>query len=194
MTGLCLVADDLTGALDSAVAFCGCLGPIPVHLGAPHAFDGVHAAIDLSTRYAHASVAIERTSRVADRLARADIAFEKIDSRLRGPWAVELATLMRSGVFACCVMAPTFPAQGRFTLNGRQMVRAVEGTLSPEPVDPLETMQALGLRAESVRAADAAAVFGALNATAAAPAVLLFDASTIGPAVSKVATGASLGG
>jgi microsomal dipeptidase-like Zn-dependent dipeptidase/uncharacterized protein YgbK (DUF1537 family) len=178
MTGLYLVADDLTGALDSAVAFCGCLGPIPVHLGAPHAFDGVHAAVDLATRDAHASIAIERTSRVAARLARADIAFKKIDSRLRGHWAVELATLMRSGVFACCVMAPAFPAQGRFTLKGRQMVRAVDGTLTAEPVDPLETIQALGLRALSVRAADAAAVFGALNATAATPAVLLFDAST----------------
>jgi uncharacterized protein YgbK (DUF1537 family) len=195
MTGLYLVADDLTGALDSAVAFCGRLGPIPVHLGAPHDSDGLHAAVDLATRDARASVAIERTSQVTARLAGAAIAYKKIDSRLRGHWAVELATLMHSGAFAYCVMAPAFPAQGRFTLNGRQMVRATDGTLTMEPVDPLEAMRALGLRSEPVRAGNAAATLAALNATTEKPAVLLFDASTDAElkAIVEAATPSQLG-
>ena len=59
-----------------------------------------HAAVDLATRDVHPSVAAAITSGVAERLARADIAFKKIDSRLRGNWALELATLIQSDAFA----------------------------------------------------------------------------------------------
>jgi uncharacterized protein YgbK (DUF1537 family) len=178
MSGLYLVADDLTGALDSAVAFCGRLGPIPVFLGAPHDLNGPHAAVDLATRDVHADVAVARTFLVADRLAHADIAFKKIDSRLRGNWSVELAALMRSGAFDLCVMAPAFPAQGRITLNGRQFVCAPNGSLVMEPVDPIAILRGLGLTVVAGKTVDAAAILEALSAIRVEPVVLIFDAST----------------
>ena len=49
-------------------------------------------------------------------------AFKKIDSLLRGNTFAEIAWLMGSGHFAGVVFAPAFPAQGRFTAQGRHWV------------------------------------------------------------------------
>lgn len=156
MKRLVLVADDLTGALDSAAAFCGRFGPIPVHFGVPDSPAGPHAAIDLATRDADSSTARQRAAAAAPLLAEADLAFRKVDSRLRGPWAVELATQMQREEFAACAMAPAFPAQGRTTVDGRQHVMASDGSACVEPVEPLQAMRELGLHVVPVRAGEAA--------------------------------------
>ncbi|MDH5540859.1 MAG: hypothetical protein OEY03_15760, partial [Rhizobacter sp.] len=75
MSGLFLVADDLTGALDSAASFCGRLGPIPVWLDLPQGSMPAHAAVDLATRDADAAFALQAMTGAAPQLARADIAF-----------------------------------------------------------------------------------------------------------------------
>ncbi len=152
MSGLYLAADDLTGALDSAVPFCGEFGPIPVFLGAPHDDRGPHAAVDLATRDASSEFAMLSVAHIAHRMATADIAYKKIDSLLRGHWAIELAGLMKAMAFRLCIFAPAFPSQGRTTRLGRQIVRAADGSLSAiVPVDPVEALGRLGLRV--VRAA-----------------------------------------
>lgn len=175
MSGLYLVADDLTGALDSAVSFCGSLGPIPVFLGAPHDPSTGHAAVDLATRDANAEFASLATLRVARRLAAADIAYKKIDSRLRGHWAIELAALMGTGAFNTCVCAPAFPSQGRTTLNGRQLVRAADGSSSAIAVDLVGALRSLGLHVVCASAPDQAE----LNASVSSgPCVVVFDAAT----------------
>jgi uncharacterized protein YgbK (DUF1537 family) len=179
MTRLLLVADDLTGALDSAASFCGRFGPIPIHFGMPDSPLGPQAAIDLATRDAAPSIAATRSAAVAPLLAQADVAFKKVDSRLRGPWAVELAAAMRHGGFSMCIMAPAFPAQGRTTVDGRQRVVASDGSVCVEPVDPLQAMREQGLHVVPVRAGQAAEAL-TLHAPgngARAP-VFLFDAST----------------
>jgi len=179
MTGLVLVADDLTGALDSAAAFSGRFGTIPVHLGLPHAQLGEHAAIDLATRDTDASTAGRRAATAAALLADADIAFKKIDSRLRGPWAVELAATLQAAAFRMCVMAPAFPAQGRRTVGGRQHVVAADGSSCVEPVDPLHALRELGVHVVPVRTGEAAVALNAFvpGVPGSVP-VFLCDAST----------------
>jgi len=177
MTSLVLVADDLTGALDSAAAFSGRFGTIPVHLGVPQERLGEHAAIDLATRDSDASTAGRRAAAAAAAalLAEADIAFKKIDSRLRGPWAAELAATLQAGAFRMCVMAPAFPAQGRITVGGRQYIVASDGSCCIEPVDPLQALRELGVQVVPVRAGEAAEES---RAFAAGAPVFLCDAST----------------
>lgn len=149
MSALYLVADDLTGALDTAASFCQTFGPIPVYLGMPRDQVGPHAAVDLATRDADAAFAVRANLSVVRPLAAADIAFKKIDSLLRGHWAIELAALLRSGLFRSCVMAPAFPGQGRTTVRGRQVVSASGASSYTVEVDPAERLRQLNLTVTS---------------------------------------------
>src|SRR5215469_17817769 len=111
-----LLADDLTGALDSAAWFVPVVGPIPV-VWRDHDIP-IHAAIDSGTRDAYAQETIER---FAPLVASGAPAFKKIDSLLRGHAAPEIAACAR--YFDRMVIAPAFPAQGRITRGGKQLVR-----------------------------------------------------------------------
>ena len=111
-----LLADDLTGALDSAAWFVPVCGPIPV-VWRDHDIPP-NAAIDSGTRDAYAPGAIER---FAPLLVDGAPAFKKIDSLFRGHVALEIAACARH--FERVVIAPAFPAQGRITRGGRQLVR-----------------------------------------------------------------------
>ncbi len=122
MPTLRLLADDLTGALDSAARFVPLVGPVPIMLR-----DGPvppTAAIDSATRACDASTAAIIVSRLAPHLRGADIAFKKIDSLLRGNIAAELAACMPH--FDHCVVAPAFPFQGRTTRDGRQFLHGTD--------------------------------------------------------------------
>jgi D-threonate/D-erythronate kinase len=115
-----LLADDLTGTLDSAAKFCPAFGPVPVAWT-----DDVSApvlALDCATRDVDEATARARVEALAPALAGADLAFKKLDSLLRGHVAVEIAACLRAGNFDAVVVAPAFPAQGRITRHGRQLV------------------------------------------------------------------------
>jgi D-threonate/D-erythronate kinase len=119
MARLRLLADDLTGALDSAARFVPLTGPVAIawqHVAAEGSL-----AIDSGTRDLPAETAGARIDRFAPSLSGGDPAFKKIDSLLRGHVALELAACMRW--FDHCVLAPAFPFQGRITRCGRQLAR-----------------------------------------------------------------------
>jgi D-threonate/D-erythronate kinase len=123
VTTLRILADDLTGALDSAARLVPLVGSVPVVW---HGGDlPPTAAIDAGTRDLDAEAARAAMERLAPHLLGADIAFKKIDSLLRGHVAAELAACMRH--FQHCVLAPAFPFQGRITRGGRQLVRDGDG-------------------------------------------------------------------
>jgi uncharacterized protein YgbK (DUF1537 family) len=120
-----LVADDLTGALDSAAEFASPASPVTVR------WDGAvpegSFALDAGTREMAASEARSRAAALAPALAGPGLAFRKIDSLLRGHVAAELAETLASGAFARCILAPAFPAQGRVTRGGVQWRREGAG-------------------------------------------------------------------
>ncbi len=119
MTRFRLLADDLTGALDTAAKFRPMLGPVPVGW----ADDPTQPvlALDSATRELDVATARARVGALAPMLAGADLAFKKLDSLLRGHTAAELAACAASGAFNAVVIAPAFPAQGRITRGGRQL-------------------------------------------------------------------------
>ena len=144
MTTLRLLADDLTGALDSAAEFVGLVGPV-------HAFwQGAHpgalppnAAIDTGTREGDEASARSATAAASIALTGAGVPFKKIDSLIRGHSLAELATCFTAGGWNHAVLAPAFPYQCRITRGGQQFLADV-------PVGPnlVDALRALGLPAQ----------------------------------------------
>lgn len=116
-----VLADDLTGALDSAAAWADA-GEVPVFLDEPGPSARAVQVVATGTRDAPPASLPALLTPSLDWLVATGSAFKKIDSLLRGNTFTELAWLMRSGRFAGVVFAPAFPAQGRFTAQGRHWV------------------------------------------------------------------------
>ncbi len=142
MTAPAILADDLTGALDTAAQFTGRWGEIVVHLGAADRPLSPPCAVSSETRELPRAEAAGRSLTAARSIA-GGVTFRKIDSLLRGPWAAELAALHRAGGFGICVLAPAFPAQGRVTRDGWQIVPGGPA------IDIAARLEAEGLRSGS---------------------------------------------
>jgi D-threonate/D-erythronate kinase len=129
MASLRLLADDLTGALDTSAELVGQFGPLEVCWSASTVTsrDGASFAIDSGTRELLPDQAFAIVRDIAPRLADATIAYKKIDSLLRGPWVAELDACLRVGAWDACILAPAFVHQGRRTINGQQYARAADG-------------------------------------------------------------------
>lgn len=128
MTSIRLLADDLTGALDTAAEFVGVCGSFDVVW--PEAFapmDAASLAIDSGTRERSKAESVEIVGRLVPHLQGGAVAYKKVDSLLRGAWAAELGACLRSGHWASCVVAPAFDYQGRRTVGGQQFARTVHG-------------------------------------------------------------------
>ncbi len=133
---LLIVADDLTGALDSAVTLASA-GLRCVVARRPH--DIAEAlgrgpdvlAVSTASRETTATQARAAVEAVFDRIAQVPaLVFKKVDSRLKGHCGVELRTVAgRLGV-GDAVVSPAIPAQGRITRDGR-----LTGFGIAEPID-----------------------------------------------------------
>lgn len=124
MSVIRILADDLTGALDTAAAFAG---EVPVFIDTPPAADEAYFASEISvvatpTRDVPLGDLATHLQPVVDWLCSADLAYKKVDSLLRGNTFAEIAWLLDAGEFAGAVFAPAFPAQGRLTFDNRQWV------------------------------------------------------------------------
>ena len=165
-----LLADDLTGALDTAAELTALCGPVRVMWdgAAAPALPPGSAALDSGTREATRDAAFERVRALAPALAGAGIAYKKMDSLLRGHVAAELAACLGLGAWRHCILAPAFPAQGRITRGGRLLVRQPGGGWSPAGSGDLLAM----LAAEGLPARP-----GSFDAPL-PPGVAVFDADT----------------
>ncbi|CAA9459285.1 MAG: hypothetical protein AVDCRST_MAG25-604 [uncultured Rubrobacteraceae bacterium] len=125
---IAVIADDLTGAADTgvqlvragyrtAVAFHG--SPVPPSGG----LDAV--VVDTDSRAMPAGFAARRVVEAAHEVRGSRFVYKKIDSTLRGPLAAELAAALGATGRETAVVAPAFPAAGRTTEGGVQLVRGV---------------------------------------------------------------------
>jgi uncharacterized protein YgbK (DUF1537 family) len=132
MPSLRLLADDLTGALDTAAEFVGLCGPFDVTW--PDALPSKLPsciAVDTGTRERDSAESVAIVDKLASTLREGSIAYKKVDSLLRGAWAAELGACLRTGFWTSCIMAPAFAYQGRSTRGGQQYARAQDGSWSP---------------------------------------------------------------
>jgi|KBSMisStandDraft_5_1062788.scaffolds.fasta_scaffold303034_2 uncharacterized protein YgbK (DUF1537 family) len=150
MPTLKLLADDLTGALDTSAEFVGAFGPLDVVWSVGSLSSGQPSfAIDSGTRELGPEQAFATAREVAPRLAGATIAYKKIDSLLRGPWVAELDACLRTGLWDACIVAPAFPYQGRLTRAGQQVAREADGRWSTVGDNILHQFRNRGLEART---------------------------------------------
>ncbi|MCB4805586.1 uncharacterized protein YgbK (DUF1537 family) [Methylobacterium brachiatum] len=154
MPTLRLIADDLTGTLDTAAGLTGLCGTIPVVWPEilPDRASG-SLAVDSGTRERGPEEAVRITGGLLPLLDGADIAFKKLDSLLRGPWAVELAATVKAGGWQRCIVAPAFPYQGRVTVESRQQARQADDWL-PVSADIAQALCEAGLPARRASVKD----------------------------------------
>ncbi|MDR2613794.1 MAG: hypothetical protein LBC91_00500 [Candidatus Accumulibacter sp.] len=121
MTHIRILADDLTGALDTAAAFAG---NVPVYIGHPpdaaSAAEDRVAVVATPTRDARVDALEALLAPAAGWFVSGDLSFKKVDSLLRGNTFAEVAWLFRNARFTRVIFAPAFPAQGRITVDDRQ--------------------------------------------------------------------------
>lgn len=143
-----ILADDLSGALDTIV-----------HLGLPGMTWPALAVWDFpaseatafctDTRDLATNVAQDRVARAASWLVAADVTYKKIDSRLRGPWAAEIAALTAQQPGHDIVLTSALPEQGRIVAGGRVVTF---GTV--EPVNAAEELARYGISCAAARPGD----------------------------------------
>jgi uncharacterized protein YgbK (DUF1537 family) len=122
LTRVLILADDLTGAADSAAAFLGRAGKVSVLLDPGARSNAQVVALDLDTRSRPEQPArgIVRRAFSGRRAKRAAILFKKIDSTLRGHVGAELSSAMRALPGGRPVLfASAFPGQGRTVRDAR---------------------------------------------------------------------------
>lgn len=181
-----IIADDLTGALDSAVAFSAAgLRSVVARRPAdvPEAFAQRPEVLAISTASREGGAeagrdAVEAAVEACGTLP--EIVFKKVDSRLKGHVAAEAAALAVRAGRTRALVAPAVPAQGRTVEGG-----FLTGAGVSAPIDVRATMagSGLGLAVPDTRDdADLdAAVAGALDG---AP-VLLVGAAGLAAAVGR---------
>lgn len=122
-----ILADDLTGAADAAVAFARRGYDTEVHWGDRSlAGDAAVQALNLDSRAASATDAAARHRDAVQRRHAGPSLFKKIDSTLRGHPAAEMAAIAAAlrahGRPSWGLLAPANPAMRRTTRRGRVLV------------------------------------------------------------------------
>lgn len=136
---LLIVADDLTGAADSA-ARCHSVGlPATVILEVATPLPAGAVALSTDSRFLPAAAAAQRVRDLLTPLVKSEtIWYKKIDSTLRGNIGAELDAMLATlaAGLAVAVICPAFPAQGRGLVNGRLTLARASGD-TPRLVDLL---------------------------------------------------------
>ncbi|ABG05899.1 conserved hypothetical protein [Rubrobacter xylanophilus DSM 9941] len=144
-----IVADDLTGAMDSGVQLAAAGYATAVALqGAPlpPAPDLDAVVAETGSRALPPGEAAARVRAAVGALRKAAILYKKVDSTLRGPVGAEVEAALAASGRERALISPAFPAAGRTTRGGVQL-------LCGEPVertgfarDPRTPVRASGLR------------------------------------------------
>ena len=122
-----IIADDLSGAADCGIVCTQAGLDTRVILGdRVDVPDAAVLSIDADTRGRAEAAAVAATIRLTRRFGGpGPILFKKLDSTLRGHVGAELAAMLRTRRetgSAFIVMAPAFPATGRSTVGGMQLL------------------------------------------------------------------------
>jgi uncharacterized protein YgbK (DUF1537 family) len=137
-----LMADDMTGALDSAAGLVGVFGPLAVGIRpGPDC-----PVLDTATRETTLAEAEKRVAALANHLAPAPghLSYFKVDSLLRGHAGGELAAVLRANHYRHVIIAPALPFQNRVTRQGRQGLRDAAGGWEPTGEDLAQTLRLAG--------------------------------------------------
>jgi D-threonate/D-erythronate kinase len=151
---MAVIADDLTGAADAGVQLvrAGYRTAVVFHGEEVPTTDIDAVSFDTDSRTMPAGFAAKRVVEVARAVRGARIVYKKSDSTLRGNVAAELEALSGVAGRERTVVAPAFPAAGRTTLDGTQLVHGVpvdETEMRDDPQTPVREAHIPTLLAEA---------------------------------------------
>lgn len=138
-----IIADDLTGAGDSACQFASCGIQSVVVLDEQSLPDNIRViAVDADTRGIDEKEAAFKVLKTAAYFRKLGIShyYKKIDSLLRGNVVTELEVLINELGATVALVAPAYPANFRITAGGFHLVKQVpiaESEASQDPVTPV---------------------------------------------------------
>jgi uncharacterized protein YgbK (DUF1537 family) len=142
MNRIGIIADDLTGASDTAVQFVRVGWDTELQLR-PYATRASVIAITTDSRNQSAPDAANAVAATVTRLREAGIThiYKKIDSTLRGHVSAEVQAALRNwSPRAIAIVCPAFPAAGRTVIDGELRVNGVpvaQTATSSDPVSPV---------------------------------------------------------
>lgn len=145
-----VLADDLTGAADTALSFwmtgLDSLVALHAHASLPQlpspAEQTQVVALDVDTRHRTAAEASARTLEAIRQLRQAGTTYfyKKIDSTLRGNVGAEIEVALRASEATQAFICPAFPSTGRTVERGRVQVAGadlLDSALAHDPRNPL---------------------------------------------------------
>jgi uncharacterized protein YgbK (DUF1537 family) len=138
-----ILADDLTGAADTALQYLApdadvwVLPALGERVRLPAGASAL--AVNTESRNVPPSQAAQRVEAACRALHAAGCGryYKKIDSTLRGNLAIEILQALSTLQLELAVVAPAFPQAGRITVGGYQLVDGVPVEASPYGRDPL---------------------------------------------------------
>lgn len=136
MRKFAILADDLTGAMDTGGQFARSGFHTFVHFRQVPPTACEIAVVDTESRELAPEEAYRRVREVAEAL-RGTPVYKKVDSTLRGPWGRELDAVMDALSVEKAVVCPAFPAAGRTVLEGRLRVHGIPLLQTEFARDPL---------------------------------------------------------
>lgn len=132
-----IIADDLTGALDSAAPFAARGLHVRVALGVEAVGEAASAApdvlaIDTRSRALAAQLAAERIEAAwhAAKPLSPCVVMKKVDSRLKGEVAAETAALLAASGRSSAIACPAVPEQGRTVMGGQLAGRGIDSPIT----------------------------------------------------------------
>ena len=139
---IAVIADDLTGAADTGIqlARAGYRTAVVFHGEEVTATRLDAVALDTDTRTRPAGFAAKRVVEATHAVRSANLLYKKLDSTLRGNVAAELAAAFGAAGRERAIVAPAFPAAGRTTVGGTQLVHGVpvnETEMRNDPSTPV---------------------------------------------------------
>ena len=138
-----IIADDLTGANDTALQFHNRGAKTKILLNHDYVPDRKDAtevwAISSESRNCSAEEAAERVQQsvktFADKFS-FEYYYKKIDSTLRGHIALETLTMLEILEYDAAIIIPAFPQEGRITVGGYHLLKGVPIGRTEIAMDP----------------------------------------------------------
>ena len=138
-----IIADDLTGANDTAVQFHKRGANTKILLNSEHT-PKVKAgfevwALSSESRNVAEDIAVSRVEQALETFVQNfsfDYYYKKIDSTLRGHIALETLTMLNYLNYDAAVIIPAFPQEGRITVGGYHLVKGVPIGKTEIAIDP----------------------------------------------------------
>ena len=138
-----IIADDLTGANDTALQFQQRGASTKILLDAecePKVKAGTEVwALSSESRNVPVEVAISRVERAVTTFTENfsfDYYYKKIDSTLRGHIALETLTMLNILEYDAAIIIPAFPQEGRITVGGYHMAKGIPIGRTEIAIDP----------------------------------------------------------